>query len=326
MQCGIFYQLPCAPQQSMQTRYRQTLEQIVYADALGFDSVWLAEAHFNPIFSVMPRPLTVAAALAAQTTRIRLGIGVSQLPLHHPLHIAEEAATVDMLSDGRLEFGAGRGTWNQNFETFGVPWEERSQRLEEALDIIERAWTSPRFSYHGAYYDFDAVEVVPKPIQQPCPPIHIAANSPSTAIFTGRRGYRVLMAAPIHPWPDDFLGHLKLYRDTCQEVHGSPTAGGVSALFFVYPGNDRADVRDQVAESLAHHPIGKGLDYAVAEERMAIYGHPDECIAKIRSIQAEIQCDQLLCALNPGGLIPHDKMLVALRRLAEEVLPAIRDL
>ncbi len=233
--------------------------------------------------------------------------------------------TVDLLSGGRLEFGAGRGTWKQNFDTFGVPWEERSQRLEEALDIIERAWTSPRFSYCGHYYDFDAVEVVPKPVQRPCPRIHIAANSPATAVFTGRRGYRMLMAAPIHPWPDKFLSHLNLYRDTCQEVHGSRTAGGVAALFFVYPGQDRADVRAQVADSLAHHPIGAGLDYAVAEESMAVYGHPEECIAKIRTIQATIESDHLLCALNPGGLIPHDRMLIALRRLAEEVLPAIRD-
>ena len=326
MQCGLFYQLPCAPEQSMQARYRETLEQIVYADELGFDSVWLAEAHFNPSFSVMPRPLTVAAALAGRTKRIRLGIGVSQLPLHHPLHIAEEAATVDMLSDGRLEFGAGRGTWNQNFETFGIPWEERSQRFEEALEIIEKAWTHERFSHHGRSYDFDAVEVVPKPIQQPRPPIHIAANSPSTAIFTGRRGYRMLMAAPIHTWPNKFLAHLQLYREALAGVHDSPAAGGVSALFFVYPGNDKADVRAQVAESLAHHPVGAGLDYALAEEKMAIYGHPEECIAKIQSIQEQIKCDHFLCSFNPGGLVPHDKMLIAIRRFAEEVLPAIRGL
>ena len=326
MQCGLFYQLPCAPQQSMQTRYRETLEQIVYADELGFDSVWLAEAHFNPTFSIMPRPLTVAATVAGMTKRIRLGIGVSQLPLHHPLHIAEEAATLDMLSNGRLEFGAGRGTWNHNFETFGIPWEERSQRLAEALDIIEQAWTNKRFSYHGQYYNFDALEVVPKPLQQPRPPIHIAANSPGTAIFTGRRGYRMLMAAPIHPWPDNFLTHLNLYREALAGVHHSTPDSGVSALFFVYPGNDRADVRAQVAESLAHHPVGANLDYALAEEKMAIYGHPEECIAKIQSIQEKIKCDHLLCAFNPGGLVPHDKMLVAIRRFAEEVIPAIRGL
>jgi alkanesulfonate monooxygenase SsuD/methylene tetrahydromethanopterin reductase-like flavin-dependent oxidoreductase (luciferase family) len=287
--------------------------------------VWLAEAHFNPAFSLMPTPLIVAAALSGRTKRIRLGIGVSQLPLHHPVRVAEEAATVDIVSGGRLEFGIGRGTWHHNFQTFGIPWEERTSRFEEAIDIIERAWTEERVSYDGQHYRFDPIEVVPKPLQKPRPPIHIAANSPSTAVFTGRRGLRMLMGAPIHPWPTEFLTHLHIYR----EALGTAQPAGevsVSAVFWVYTGKDRAQVRREVAESLARHPLGARTPYEVAEEKMAIFGSPQECIAKIMAIQQEAKLDRLICSFNPGGLVPHHQVMAAMRQFAEEVMPAVRSL
>jgi alkanesulfonate monooxygenase SsuD/methylene tetrahydromethanopterin reductase-like flavin-dependent oxidoreductase (luciferase family) len=108
MKFGLFYQLPCGPTQEVAARYQETIEQILYAEALGFDTVWLAELHFNPLFSVMPAPLLLAAALAQRTTRIRLGTAVLLLPLQHPLRTAEEAAVVDLLSQGRLELGRPR--------------------------------------------------------------------------------------------------------------------------------------------------------------------------------------------------------------------------
>ncbi len=109
MEFGTFYQLPCAAEQSPLQRYEDTLMQIQHADSLGLDVAWLAELHFFPTFSIMPSPLLVASALAQRTHRIRLGMAVNLLPLHHPLRNAEDAATLDILSNGRLEYGAGRG-------------------------------------------------------------------------------------------------------------------------------------------------------------------------------------------------------------------------
>ena len=325
MQCGIFYQLPCAPWQSVTSRYQETIEQIIYGDELGFETVWLAEAHFNPAFSAMPTPLIVAAALSGQTKRIRLGIGVSQLPLHHPVRVAEEAATVDILSGGRLEFGIGRGTWHSNFQAFEIPWEERTTRFEEAVEIIEQAWTEERVSYNGQHYHFDLIEVAPKPVQKPRPPIHIAANSPSTAEFTGRQGLRMLMGGAIHPWPTEFLAHLNIYREALGTARRANNVG-VSAVFWVYTGKDRAEVRRGVADSLAHHPLGVHTPYEVAEEKMAIFGSPQECIAKITAIQQEAKLDRLICSFNPGGLVPHREIMAVMKQFAEEVMPAIRSL
>src|SRR5215468_12571453 len=130
MKFGLFYQLPCAPDQNEVTRYHETIEQIVYADELGFDVAWLTELHFNRPFSIMPAPLILATAIAQQTQRIRLGTAVALLPLQHPLCTAEDAATVDILSQGRLELGVGRGAIVIHFQGFNVPYEESRERFE----------------------------------------------------------------------------------------------------------------------------------------------------------------------------------------------------
>ena len=109
MEFGLFYQLPVWPGQEPRQRYQETLDQIMLGDELGFDIAWLAEMHFTPEFSILPSPVVVGAAVAMRTRRIRIGIGVTLLPLHDPLRAAEDAATLDLLSNGRLEYGIGRG-------------------------------------------------------------------------------------------------------------------------------------------------------------------------------------------------------------------------
>src|SRR5262245_38015676 len=165
MKFGLFYQLPCATMQDAATRYQETIEQIVYAEELGFDTAWLAELHFNPRFSIMPAPLLVAAALAQRTTRIRLGTAVLLLPLQHPLRTAEEAAVVDLLSQGRLELGVGRGMIAIHFQGFNIPRGESRERFEEALTIIRQAWTCETVQFNGKYFQVPATMVVPKPVQ-----------------------------------------------------------------------------------------------------------------------------------------------------------------
>ena len=150
MKCGVFFQLPCAPWQTERQRYHDTLGQIEHGDRLGFDTAWLAELHFFPEFSVMSSPLLVAAAAAQRTQRIRLGMAVSLLPLADPIRSAEDAATVDMLSDGRLVYGVGRGTNPLQYGGFNIPMEESRERFSEALDIITQAWTAERVNYEGS--------------------------------------------------------------------------------------------------------------------------------------------------------------------------------
>ena len=123
------------------TCYHETIEQIVYADGLGFDIAWLADLHFYRPFSILSPPLILATALAQRTRRIRLGTAVVLLPLQHPLRVAEDAATVDLLSQGRLELGVGRGAIAIHFQGLNVPYDASRERFEEALTVLERAWT-----------------------------------------------------------------------------------------------------------------------------------------------------------------------------------------
>src|ERR1700746_688554 len=211
MKFGLFYQLPCSSTQEAAARYQETIEQIVYAEALGFDAAWLAELHFNPLFSVMPAPLLLAAALAQRTTRIRLGTAVLLLPLQHPLRTAEEAAVVDLLSQGRLELGVGRGMITIHFQGFNVPREESRARFEEALTLIKQAWTQETCSFDGKFFQVPPTAEVPNPWQKPHTALRLAANSPETAVFAGEQGYSVFVASPINPGPK-LPDQVALYR------------------------------------------------------------------------------------------------------------------
>ena len=252
MKFGLFYQLPCTAEQSEPARYQETIEQIVLADQLGFDVAWLAELHFFRNFSIMPSPLMVAVAVAQRTRRIRLGTAVTLLPFHHPLRAAEEAATADLLTGGRLEYGVGRGTIAVHFQGFGMARDESRERFEEALEIIVRAWTEERVTYKGRFYEVADIAVEPRPLQKPHPPIRIAANSPETAEFAGRKGYDVLVASPINPVPG-FYEHIRAYRAALKTGARPEHPGDVAALFFVCPHTSRAAARAEAEQSLLHY-------------------------------------------------------------------------
>ncbi|MCS6926571.1 MAG: LLM class flavin-dependent oxidoreductase [Candidatus Binatia bacterium] len=351
MQFGLFYQLPCAPEQNERTRYRETMEQIVCAEALGFDTAWLAELHFNRSFSIMPSPLIVATALAQQTKRIRLGTAVALLPLQHPLRTAEDAATVDILSRGRLEFGVGRGTIAIHFQGFGVSREESRERFEEALAILIQAWTQDVCAFEGKYFRIPPLSVVPKPLQKPHPPLRIAANSPETAAFAGQQGYPVFVASPINPFPR-LPEHIETYRDAWHAAGHRDKKEDIAVLFPTYVADSDAQVRHEVEPSFMHYfrtvshqaRLGErdaSASYAYLREvrkrmeaitweqvdtTMALYGPPEVCIRKIIAAHQQCRMNQIICWFNPGGLIPHHRVLLSMRRFAEEVMPAVREL
>ena len=198
MKFDIFYQLPQADSQIPARRYRDLIDEAVEAERLGFDTLWLAEVHFAPRFSLMPAPLMLLAAIAERTTRLRLGLAVNLLPLHHPVRLAEETAMLDVISGGRAEFGAGRGAFPLNYRGYNVPLAESRGRFEETLEFVKRAWREERITFHGRHLDInvDNLAVIPKPVQKPYPPIRLAANSADTFEFAGAHGYRIFAGGP----------------------------------------------------------------------------------------------------------------------------------
>ena len=351
MKFGLFYQLPCAPTQDEVTRYHETIEQIVYADELGFDVAWLAELHFNRPFSIMPAPLILATAIAQQTQRIRLGTAVSLLPLQHPLRTAEDAATVDILSQGRLEFGVGRGTIAIHFQGFDVSREESRERFEEALAIIEQAWTQDTCAFEGKHFQIPPTIVAPKPLQKPHPPLRIAANSPETAAFAGERGYAVLVASPINPFPKLPI-HIEEYRQAFRAAGHQDKKSDVAILFPLYVEETDSQVRATVEPSIMHYfrtvshqaRLGQrdqsasyaylrevrqrmeAVTWEEIERTIGLYGTPETCVQKLKDAHAQCGMDQVVCWFNPGGLIPHRQVLASMKRFATEVMPAVREL
>jgi alkanesulfonate monooxygenase SsuD/methylene tetrahydromethanopterin reductase-like flavin-dependent oxidoreductase (luciferase family) len=195
MDFGMFTDFHIRQSMTQAEAFEESFQQVEAAEQLGMDAVWLAEHHFSPDRSVLASPLVIASAIASRTRSIRIGLAVQVLPLTNPLRIAEEAATVDHISKGRFNFGIGRSGLTKYYEGYNVPYGESRERFLEALSIILKAWNTERFSHEGAYFSFHDVTVVPKPLQQPYPPIRVALASPDTFSLIGRMGHSVFVSA-----------------------------------------------------------------------------------------------------------------------------------
>ncbi|HEX3412454.1 MAG TPA: LLM class flavin-dependent oxidoreductase [Stellaceae bacterium] len=348
MEFGMFHEFPSLPGRTESEAFDEAMEQIDAAERLGLDVMWLAELHFEPRRSVLSAPLSIASAIAARTRHVKIGIAVQVLPLCHPLRLAEEAATVDQLSHGRLIFGVGRSGVAQTYEAYGVSYAESRERFREILDIVEQAWTKPSFSYNGQYHSFKDVAVVPKPYQQPMPPIRIAASTPDTFPAIGRRGAAIFASVRHTTW-DDLPKQIQTYHDAWEEA-GHPGRGQVfvSAPTYIAEMEERA--RAEPRESIMHfyqeqanllEGAARLVDPETAARRMrrvdqlrsmryedglrnyALVGTPEAIAERLKSLRREIGLTGLLAELNCGGLIPHQQVLTALRLLCAEVKPRL---
>lgn len=351
MKFGLHYQLPCYGEQSAVQRYRDTIEQAVYGEALGFESVWPVEQHFNPGLSIMPAPMLPLAAIAERTRTLRLGIAIVLLPLSHPLRAAEEIATLDVMSNGRVEFGAGRGAIPNHFRGFGVAQSESRDRLFEELEIVRRAWTEESFSYAGRFYTIDNISVVPKPVQKPHPPIRIAANSDDSFALMGRAGYPIFAASQVNSF-NRLRKFLPAYREA-RAAAGHPDNGGedLTLLMPLYVGEDRAQIRRDTEPGIRHlletvatlytsgMPKNEGgarrlmelaektrsTTYEQASESMAVFETPDQCIERLEGFRQEFNMGRLICWFNPGGMLPHDRVIRSMELFAHKVMPHFQD-
>src|SRR2546422_1423762 len=208
MRFGTYYFLQAPPALAHAEVFRREIEQMAWTEELGFDSLWLTEHHFIE-YGLSVSPTVLAAAAAMRTRRVRIGLAAAILPFHDPIRLAEELAMVDILSGGRLEVGGGRGTRPVEFEGYRAPQIERRGRLEGALTILARAWTLERSAYEGRHYTIPEVRVIPKPLQQPHPPLYVVCVSPDTIEATALRGLPMLNSLLRGP-----IDQLAQQRDT----------------------------------------------------------------------------------------------------------------
>ena len=307
--------------------YHDFIKYVVAAEELGFSSVFLVEHHFTG-FGQVSASLNLLSYLAARTETIRLGTAVVVLPWHNPVLVAEEAATLDLLSNGRLDFGVGKGYRPYEFSGFCVPPDESTARFDEAIDVIRQAWTTKgRFSYDGRWWHYDNIVVEPAPIQQPHPPFWMGAGSPESIRRAAREGYNLLLdqIAPI----DVIIERVRVFREECQAVGRKyqPTMVGVTrGLQIVHNEEERKRAivtRREVLKNIGDLARGPGAERyhhikddpdAFELDDAPLLGTPEEIIARLKRLEAGGVENVLFAA--PGASIAH------LRTFAEEIMPA----
>ena len=343
---GMFHEFQKTAGMSEEDAFAVSFEQIDAAERWGLDAMWLAEIHVAPDRSVCSAPLTLASAIAARTKRMKIGTGVQVLPLCHPLRLAEEAATVDQISHGRLIFGIGRSGFPRTYEAYGVPYGESRERFAETLEILKRAWTEPTFSYKGKYYSFDNVRLTPKPFQKPWPDIRVAANSADTFPQIAKLGHAVLVAVRQGSL-EELKPNIAAYRDAWKAA-GHPGEGKVYLRAPVYLADTDQAARDEPEESIMYfyRYLGERLEdsatragvqqgelraargrrlqtitYEDALVEKLIVGSPERVVDRLLGLRETLGLDGILCEMNCGTKIPHAKVMRSLQLLCEKVSP-----
>jgi len=269
---GLFQEFPRYPAQTDADAFAQSFAQADAAERWGLDAVWLAELHFAPERSVASAPLVLASAMAARTRRVKIGIAVQVLPLCHPLRLAEEVATLDLISEGRLILGVGRSGIPRSYEAYGVPYGESRERFAEVLEILQRSWSHERFSHTGTFYKFSDVAVVPRPLPDLRARLRVAATSPDTYAAIGAMGLPIFVAVRLGTIEE--LGPLiEAYRAAFRAA-GHAGQGEVYLRVPIYVGDTAAAARADPEDSILqfYRALGQQL------ERSARPGAADDLV------------------------------------------------
>jgi alkanesulfonate monooxygenase SsuD/methylene tetrahydromethanopterin reductase-like flavin-dependent oxidoreductase (luciferase family) len=304
--------------------YHELLEQAETADALGFDSFWIAEHHFHE-YGAVPRPPIWLAAAAQRTQRIRLGASVVVLPFDNPLRVAEDYAMVDQLSGGRLNLGVGSGYLKHEFDGFAIAPEQKRERFDESLEILLKAWSGEQFSYEGRHYSIHDVQLNVLPVQRPHPPLWVAILSNAAAGFVGGRGLPIMMI------PYATTEQMTELADTVAAFRASFIAGGNAPELATVPfglhtycaatnGQALADVREPMERYVRTRLYAKQRSIeTLVEKNLVAFGDPEEII-RVARLYEQAGLTHFLAIMNFGGM-PHQQVLRSMELMAKEVLP-----
>lgn len=344
MKFSIFYLPTYFPEVhgSVQNFYNDILEEIVFAEQIGFHSVWFAEHHFYAYGGVIPSVPMLGLAAAMKTSKIRIGSGVALLPLNDPIRVAEEFAMLDVLSAGRLEFGIGRAFQRPEYEAFNVPMSESRERFNEAHDIIIKSWTEDSFSFTGNFRTLKNLRVIPKPIQTPHPPISVACVlSKESFEWTAKHGYN-LMYVPYVFSLEETKQRLGWYTNALIENGQDTKDKEVMLVYHLYVGDNIREARDfpkpyilrymaaaaepnqQDAYSKDYSNyagLGKlfsSIDYDFLYPDRVVFGDSDSCIERIHQIEA-LGATHISFVVNFGG-IAHSSVMKSLELFGKNVI------
>ncbi len=318
--------------------------QAILADELGYNSAWIGEHHFDSL-GVNSRPGTLLASIIGATEHIRLAPAVSVLPLHHPLHVAEEWATIDLISGGRVDFAAGRGYDRREYEPFGAPFMDSAEIFEEAIEVVLKAWNSPGpWAHAGRFFNIPEMEITPKPVQRPIP-FYVASFSETSVEMAAKRGLNVIYA----PFAAGMVyGGLdkavETYRAACAR-HGQ-TPGRAMCSYFIHIADTAAEedygreaqmayFRHCVLPAFPNDPakapptmhyfmkivdILENMKKEDLGERSILIGSPAKIVDSLKRVEAA-GVEEVILYFNVGNK-PHEMVVEQMHRFATDIAPA----
>jgi alkanesulfonate monooxygenase SsuD/methylene tetrahydromethanopterin reductase-like flavin-dependent oxidoreductase (luciferase family) len=351
MRFGIYCEMQTAPGKSFYDMTWEIMRQIEHADEVGFDVYSVIDHHFFPKFSISANPLAMFAAAAQRTNRIRFRTALHTLPLENPMRLAGMIAETDILTHGRLEVGLGRGhAWL--FGPSALPLEESRPRYNEAIDILELAFTKEKFSYDGKFYNVKDVSVVPQPVQKPHPKFYTGGTSDITYQTAGEKGWGIFVP-PLLPWKV-LEAPLNIYKQACKEHGYEPD---IVYIRPVYIDEDEKQIRKEVEQAVKNFlafnasPVEsiqseekkaelkeKGYGFyasgalesltkltyeQIVDQEIGFIGTPDKVINQVRSLEQKGGIGELAIVSNFGGL-DHWKSIKTQHMFAKHVMPAFR--
>jgi alkanesulfonate monooxygenase SsuD/methylene tetrahydromethanopterin reductase-like flavin-dependent oxidoreductase (luciferase family) len=316
--------------------YREFIEQTVLAEELGYDTIWLTEHHFDED-GWSPSLLPLAAGIATRTSRIRIGTFILILPFQHALRVAEDAATVDILSNGRFDLGVGKGYRLKEFTGFGIAREQREALLEEGVEVIRRAWTEENFSFDGQFYHLKDVRICPRPVQRPHPPLWIGARGKKSVERAARLGYHFMGTGE---------AELQRFYDRALEQNGrNPQDFNVTQLRWMYVAETREQAWDEAGPHLSYMfetamPLLKEAGDLRKDRLMReapalsdlqkldpatpggfpVIGAAEDCIRALASYRRETRVTDFALGMHLPGLAP-EKIRRSMTIFAREVMP-----
>ena len=352
MKFGLFHSVQLPDPDREGEYYREALDQVLWAEQLGYDSVWFTEHHFSR-HGIVSAPFSVLSYLAAKTSVIRLGTAVTVLPFHNPVQIAEEAATVDLLSGGRLDLGVGRGYQWGEYHKLNIAMDQADRRFHEALDVLVQGWTAREpFEHQGEFWTFNDMTVHPRPVQQPHPPLWVAASSQPSMDRIAAHGWNLLVgqgesfsrvASQLDYFRaavgeaggngDDAPGRVTVARAmyTASNFEQVVADARVPFMWFKETGNEvgapperRGELLpDNFAEYRRRFSAESSVDFKQMAEEVILFGDPDEVSEKVEVLR-QSGVEKVILFVNYGG-IEHRKVLDSLELFAKEVMPAFAD-
>ena len=319
--------------------YQKMFSQMEEMDRLGYDHIWVTEHHFAHYGGDLPHPPTFLSAIARTTKRIRLGVAINVLPLHNPIDVAESYAMVDVISNGRLDFGVGKGSEVHEYRKFGIDQKEATGRMYEGVEVMLQAWSDQPVNFSGEFFKYQNVPVFPKPVQRPHPRFWVGcARSEDSFRWAGENGFQLMTLPYLYREPGALPALVKIYRDNLAKAGHDASKMDILGKFHIFVSSSLEKAIEEAAPYLDNYlEVHTAADTERKEqglliqrdaktqltEGFVIAGDPQRCIDAIHKWRESVGLTTISGTFHFGGM-PQEMALRNIRLFADKVMPQFK--